>query len=166
MVIKLKSANREFNVRALIASMYVRRGDNYSELGEYTSAVKDYTIGIEMWTIELKTRWKNSYTFDYYYKRSEAYERLGKHEQAKKDFRDGVKLAFDKKEAESHFKSGQELEDTEKFIADSYFKRFGKKLEGAEDQEGKELKIRYFKIAAILGHQKAQVWLKKKRIEW
>lgn len=141
-VIKLKADRVGFGDRALIATMYVRRGDCYSELGEYTSAVKDYNTAIEIWTIELKTRWKNSYTFDYYYKRSKAYERLGKHQQAKKDFRDGVKLAFDKKDANFHFEQGQ-------------------KKVGAGDKEFKEMKI-----AALLGHKKAQAYLKKVGIEW
>lgn len=150
-VIKLKSSHVEFNNnpfdRALIATMYVRRGDSYSELGEYKNAVKDYSTAIEIWTIELKTRWKNSYTFDYYNKRSKAYERLGKHQQAKKDFRDGVKLAFDKEDADHYFQRGQELE-------------------GAEDQELKEMKLDSYKIAALLGHKKAQAYLKKVGIEW
>jgi hypothetical protein len=30
----------------------------------------------------------------------------------------------------------------------------------------KEEKIKKFKIAAILGHKKAQAWLKKKGIDW
>ncbi len=146
-VIELKSAHVEFNERALIATMYIGRGDSYSELGEYTSAVKDYSTAIEIWTIELKTRWKNSYTFDYYNKRSKAYERLGKHQQAKKDFRDGVKLAFDKEDDYRYFQRGQELE-------------------GAEDQELKEMKLDNYKIAALLGHKKAQAYLKKRGIVW
>jgi hypothetical protein len=58
------------------------------------------------------------------------------------------------------------MEDTDKFIADLYLKKFGQKMKDDEDQEYKEMKIERFKIAAILGHKKAQAWLKKKRIEW
>lgn len=146
-VIKLKSSHVEAYDRALIATIYVRRGDNYSELGEYKSAVKDYSTAIEIWTIELKTRWKNSYTFDYYNKRSKAYERLREHTQALKDFRDGVKLAFDKEDANFYFERGQSWD-------------------GTKDQEGKDIQIDSYKIAALLGHKKAQVYLKKRGIEW
>ena len=140
-----------------ITNIYVGRGDSYSALGEYTSAVKDYSVAIEILTKALHgTGVKSLSTFDYYSKRSKAYERLGKHQLAKKDFRDGVKLSFDKKDkgsswAEFHFKMGQE---------------FGENMEGAEDREYKEAKIECYKIAAILGHKKAQTWLKKKGIEW
>jgi calcineurin-like phosphoesterase family protein len=124
-------------------------------------------VAIELLTNTLRgTGITSSDTFEYYSKRSKAYERIGKHLLANKDFRTGVKLTFDKKDAELYFKQGQEWEDTEKSIADLYFKNFGQKMEGAEDQEYKEFKIERFKIAAILGHKKAQAWLKKKRIEW
>lgn len=125
-----------------IKGIYVGRGDSYSALGEYTSAVKDYSVAIELSTKEGVT---SSDTYDYYSKRSKAYEQLGKHQLAKKDFRTGVKLIFDQKDAEHFFKQGQELE-------------------GDEDHEGKEITILNYKIAAIVGHKKAQAWLKKKRL--
>jgi tetratricopeptide (TPR) repeat protein len=132
------------------------RRDSYSALGEYINAVKDYSVAIEILTKALHgTGVTSSDTFDYYSKRSKAYERLGKRQLSKKDFRTGVKLTYvEKTWAEYFFKQGQELEDTEKF------------MKGVEDRELKELKIERYKIAAILGHKKAQAWLKKKRIEW
>jgi hypothetical protein len=39
-------------------------------------------------------------------------------------------------------------------------------LEGAEDRELKEMKLDSYKIAALLGHKKAQAVLKKMGIEW
>jgi tetratricopeptide (TPR) repeat protein len=136
--IKLKSSHIDHKI-------YVGRGDSYSALGDYTAAVKDYSAAIEIFAKERPT---NAYIFYYYNKRSKAYEQMGKHQLAKKDFRTGVKMFnFDKKDAERFLKQGQALE-------------------GAEDQEGKELTIFNYKTAAILGNKKAQAWLKKKRIEW
>lgn len=146
--IKLKSLHLDPSYPWSITGIYVGRGDGYSALGEYTSAIKDYSVAIEILTKALRgTGVTSSYFFDYYSKRSKAYERLGKHQLAKKDFRTAVKLIFDKKDAELKFKQGQGHE-------------------GDEDQEGKELTILNYKIAAILGHQKAQAWLKKKGIDW
>lgn len=146
--IKFKSSDiGPYNPQS-ITDIHVGRGDSYSALGEYTNAVKDYSVAIEILTKDPhNTGVMNPHIFYYYSKRSKAYEQLGKHQLAKKDFRTGVKLIFDQKDAEHFFKQGQELE-------------------GDEDHEGKELTILNYKIAAIVGHKKAQVWLKKRGIDW
>jgi tetratricopeptide (TPR) repeat protein len=149
------------------ATAYYSRGLTFSVLGNYQQAITDYNKAIEL----------NPQYAGAYFSRGIAYSSLGNNQQAIADYNKTIEL--NPQNAEAFYNRGvfiygklgnyqQEITDLNKTIelnplyADAYFARglaYG--ILGIDQQSIKDIRI-----AARLGQEKAQDFLRSREIEW
>ncbi|MBP8984479.1 MAG: tetratricopeptide repeat protein [Syntrophobacterales bacterium] len=154
----------ELDPKAVVA--YVSRGIAYAKLGNYRQAIEDYDRAIEL----------DPKAAVAYFNRGIAYAKLGNYRQAIEDFDRTIEL--DQKDAEAYNYRGatyaelgnyrQAIEDYNRAIELDPKEEVTYYLRGLTyaDLGNYQQAIRDLKIAARLGHEGAQNWLREKGIDW
>jgi tetratricopeptide (TPR) repeat protein len=155
----------------LTVDAYSLRGIVYYDLGNYNQAIRDYSKAIEL---DPKDKQNDARVYIY---RGLAYGKMGNYNQAMKDLNRAIEL--NPKLIEAYLNRG----DLYDLLVGNYkkaMKDYNRAIEldpkaayayyfrgNSYDRHGNKVRaIQDFKVAARLGHQEAQAFLKKEGIDW